>query len=44
MVMGLKKSFEYLATRTDMEAFFIYTKEDGTISDTATGKFYNFIY
>ncbi len=34
--MGLKKSFQFLAGRKDMEAFFIYTKEDGTIADTAT--------
>ncbi len=44
MVMGLKKSFEFLAQRKDMEAFFIYTKQDGSIGDTATGKFYNFIF
>ena len=44
MVMGLKRSFEFLAKRNDMEAFFIYTKQDGTIADTSTSKFYNFIY
>jgi thiamine biosynthesis lipoprotein len=44
MVMGLKRSFTFLAGREDMEAFFVYTKQDGTIADTATSKFYNLIY
>jgi thiamine biosynthesis lipoprotein len=44
MVMGLKKSLEFLAGRSDMEAYFIYIKNDGTISDTATGNFYNLIH
>jgi len=44
MVMGLTKSLEFLAGRKDIEAFMVYTKKDGTISDTATVNFYKFIY
>ena len=43
MVMGIKKSFEYLAHRKDMEAFFVYKKSDGIIADTATKGFNNFV-
>ncbi|MGI8582732.1 MAG: FAD:protein FMN transferase [Chitinophagaceae bacterium] len=43
MVMGIKKSFEYLAHRKDMEAFFVYKKNDGIINDTATKGFYNYL-
>jgi thiamine biosynthesis lipoprotein len=43
MVMGLKRSLEFLAERTDMEAYFVYAEKDGSVRDTATGKFCNYI-
>lgn len=43
MVMGIKRSFEFLANRKDMEVFVVYKKADGIISDTATKGFYNFL-
>jgi thiamine biosynthesis lipoprotein len=36
MVMGLDKSVEFLKSRTDLEAFFIYSGEDGTLESFAT--------
>jgi thiamine biosynthesis lipoprotein len=43
MVMGLKRSLEFLTHKKDMEAFFVYTKKDGVISDTATTGFNHYI-
>ncbi len=43
MVMGLEKSFAFLATKKNIEAFFVYKKKDGIISDTATKGFYHFL-
>jgi thiamine biosynthesis lipoprotein len=40
IVMGLKKSFEFLRRNRGMEAFFIYKKADGSVGDTATAGFY----
>ena len=36
MVMGLDKSVEFLKSRTDLEAFFIYSGEDGMLESFAT--------
>ncbi len=43
MIMGVKKSLKFLAHKKDMEAYFVYKKEDGTISDTATTGFYKYL-
>lgn len=43
MVMGLKRSFEFLNGNKDMEAFFVYKKANGIISDTASVGFYRFL-
>jgi thiamine biosynthesis lipoprotein len=40
MVMGLQKSLAFLSERNDLEAYFIYHKADGGVSDTATKGFY----
>jgi thiamine biosynthesis lipoprotein len=43
MIMGVEKSLSFLADKKDMEAYFVYKKEDGTISDTATSGFYKYL-
>ncbi|MBD0367010.1 MAG: FAD:protein FMN transferase [Flavisolibacter sp.] len=43
MVLGLEKSFRLLTNTKNLEAYFIYQKKDGTISDTATTGFYKLI-
>ncbi|HZH38135.1 MAG TPA: FAD:protein FMN transferase, partial [Flavisolibacter sp.] len=42
MVMGLEKALKYVADRKNLEAYFIYKKNDGTVGDTATAGFYRF--
>jgi thiamine biosynthesis lipoprotein len=39
MVMGLKKTLRFLEKRTDIGAYIIYKKEDGTVADTVTKGF-----
>ena len=41
--MGLKKSLSFLKKHKEMEAYFIYSNSDGTISDIATEGFYKMI-
>ena len=43
MVMGLKKSIEWINNYGGVEAFFIYKNPDGTIADTATKGFYKLL-
>jgi thiamine biosynthesis lipoprotein len=43
MGMGLKGAMKFMKAQTDMYAYFIYKKPDGSIADTATVGFYNFI-
>ena len=43
MVMGLQRSFDFLSTMKEVEAFFVYTTADGLIADTATKGFYKFL-
>lgn len=40
MGMGLEKAFAFVKRQRKMEAYFIYHKPDGSISDTATVGFY----
>jgi len=39
MVMGLKKTLRFLEKRTDIGAYIIYKKENGTVADTVTTGF-----
>lgn len=39
MLMGMKKALAFVEKRSEMAAFFIYKKKDGTISDTASRRF-----
>ena len=39
MLMGIDKALQFVERRKDMAAFFIYTKHDGTIADTASSRF-----
>ena len=41
MVMGLKKALAFVEKRTELAAHFIYYKKDGSVSDTASSRFYN---
>lgn len=43
MGMGLEKALLFMKQHTDMEAYFIYRKATGAVSDTATSGFYKFI-
>jgi thiamine biosynthesis lipoprotein len=43
MGMGLKGAMKFMKAQTDMYAYFIYKKPDGSIADTATVGFYKFI-
>jgi thiamine biosynthesis lipoprotein len=43
MIMGLQKSLAFLKQQKEVEAYFIYKKEDGSISDTATNGFASLI-
>jgi FAD:protein FMN transferase len=39
MGMGLKKALQFIQTKKDIEAYFIYRQQDGTIKDTSTKGF-----
>lgn len=39
MAMGLKQAFAFLQQHPELEAYFIYSKQDGSIADTATSGF-----
>lgn len=41
MGMGLSKSFEFLKHHTELEAYFIYHRKDGSVADTASAGFNN---
>ncbi len=43
MVMGVKKSFAFLSDKKNMEAFFVYKRDDGVVCDTATKGFYRYM-
>ncbi len=43
MVMGVDSSLRFLKAREDIDAYFIYRKNDGKLGDTATKRFYSFI-
>ena len=43
MVMGVEKSLQFLNSREDLEAYFIYKKSNGSIADTASTGFYCFL-
>lgn len=43
MGMGLEEAFSLLKKKKDMDAYFIYKKEDGSIADTATAGFYKIL-
>jgi thiamine biosynthesis lipoprotein len=40
MGMGLKRSFDFLKIHKKLEAYFIFTRPDGSVHDTATAGFY----
>lgn len=40
MVMGLQKAMQFVENRKDLAAFFIYRKNDGTVADTTSSRFY----
>ena len=40
MVMGLKKALNFTEQRHEIAAHFIYRKENGTVADTASSRFY----
>lgn len=40
LLMGLDKSFKFLEKHKNLQAYFIFQKPDGSISDTATTGFY----
>lgn len=39
MAMGLKRTLHFLTKRTDMGAYIVYRKPDGSVADTVTGLF-----
>ena len=43
MVMGVQKSIAFVEQRKEMAAYFIYRKQDGSIADTASSRFYRFM-
>ena len=43
MGLGLEKSFEFLKTHRQLEAYFIFTRPDGSVHDTASAGFYRFM-
>lgn len=43
MGLGLDKSLKFLNNKRDLEAYFIYRKSDGSITDTATVGFYKLL-
>jgi len=44
MVMGLDSALHFAEARKDIGAYFIYKKNDGSIGDTATTKFYKLMH
>ncbi|CAG5018625.1 FAD:protein FMN transferase [Dyadobacter sp. CECT 9275] len=42
VVMGLTKSLDFLNKHKNLDAYFIYQKPDGTVSDTASAGFYKY--
>jgi thiamine biosynthesis lipoprotein len=44
MILGLKAGLQFVEKRTDMAAYFIYRKPDGTIGDTASSRFSALLY
>ncbi len=43
MGMGLKKAKRFVERQKQLEAYFIYKREDGSVGDTATAGFYKFM-
>jgi thiamine biosynthesis lipoprotein len=43
MLMGLKRALQFVREEKDLEAYFIYQKLDGSVSDTASAGFYQLI-
>lgn len=43
LAMGLQNALKWLQERPDLQAYFIYKKPNGIVSDTATAKFYPFV-
>lgn len=43
MAMGLKKALNFTEQRNDIAAHFIYRKENGTVADTASSRFYKLL-
>lgn len=43
MVMGVQKALAFVEQRKDMAAYLIYRKQDGSITDTASSRFYRFM-
>jgi thiamine biosynthesis lipoprotein len=43
MLMGLKKALQFVESRKDMSAYFIYHKKNGVIADTASRQFYKLL-
>lgn len=43
LLMGLNKSFRFLETHKNLQAYFIFQKPDGSVSDTATVGFYPYV-
>jgi FAD:protein FMN transferase len=43
MLMGLNKAIQFVETRNDIKAYFIYRKADGTVADTASRDFYKML-
>ncbi len=44
MVLGLNRTLTWIANRTDMGAYIVYRKPDGTVADTATQVFTKYLY
>jgi thiamine biosynthesis lipoprotein len=43
MTMGLQKGLRFAEKQKELEAYFIYKKDDGTLADTATSGFYTLL-
>lgn len=44
MVMGLDSAMHFVEKRKDLAAYFIYKRKDGTVTDTASTKFYKLMH
>ncbi|MEP6846453.1 MAG: FAD:protein FMN transferase [Panacibacter sp.] len=44
MVMGIDNALHFVEARNNIAAYFIYRKPDGSVSDTASSKFYKLMY